>query len=416
MTRTPAPPDETVGQRIFRLRTERGLTTRELGGPGCSHAHISRIERGQRDPSVKALRYLARRLRVSVEYLETGRDHRAQDTLEMRVANAELELRFRSDPGSFESTFRAIYRQAAALGATQTALRARIGLGFAAAAAGHHVEAAAQLERVVKQLSPMTHPDVYITLARSLAAQGAFPEAIELLTAGLKDLRGQRPLNTAAYVRFATQLSYALDDANEPDEAIRVLRDATTRAARNTDPYSQVRLYWGQARVLAPREPAAALRFIRRAVTLLEATEDTLQLARAQLMSGTLLLAQGNLADAATALGLAERTILESGETQDRAWLRAEQGKLAARTGDPDTAVAYARQALDLLDTDDPAERGRALWALAEGLAGQGDDQGAEAAFADAAQLLALEHREEPVLAARAKFRRSRARGGTLQP
>ena len=35
---------ESVGQRLRRLREERGLSQRELSEPGISYAYISRIE------------------------------------------------------------------------------------------------------------------------------------------------------------------------------------------------------------------------------------------------------------------------------------------------------------------------------------------------------------------------------------
>src|SRR3954468_11463460 len=55
----PAAPHETIGERLRRLRIERGLTQRGLACDGVSHAHISRIEAGTREASVKALRLLA---------------------------------------------------------------------------------------------------------------------------------------------------------------------------------------------------------------------------------------------------------------------------------------------------------------------------------------------------------------------
>src|SRR3989440_5535986 len=63
---------ETIGKRLRRLRLERRLSQRELSSPGVSYAYISRIEAGARTPSVKALRQLAAKLGVTVEYLETG--------------------------------------------------------------------------------------------------------------------------------------------------------------------------------------------------------------------------------------------------------------------------------------------------------------------------------------------------------
>src|SRR6266567_3556854 len=88
---------ETIGERLRRLRLEGGLSQRELSSPGVSYAYISRIEAGARRPSVKALRKLARKLGVSVEYLETGSDLRDVDEREMRLADAELQLRLNDE-------------------------------------------------------------------------------------------------------------------------------------------------------------------------------------------------------------------------------------------------------------------------------------------------------------------------------
>jgi transcriptional regulator with XRE-family HTH domain len=63
---------EAIGARLRRLRTERGLSQRELSTLGVSYAYISRIEAGSRNPSVKALRMLAEKLGVPEEYLEYG--------------------------------------------------------------------------------------------------------------------------------------------------------------------------------------------------------------------------------------------------------------------------------------------------------------------------------------------------------
>src|SRR5204862_6142911 len=84
---------ETIGHRLRRLRLERNLSQRELSSQGVSYAYISRIEAGTRQPSVKALRMLARKLNVSVEYLETGREVGDDAERELRLAEAELSLR-----------------------------------------------------------------------------------------------------------------------------------------------------------------------------------------------------------------------------------------------------------------------------------------------------------------------------------
>src|SRR6059058_1784082 len=93
---------ETVGARLKRLRLQLGLSQRDLSSPGVSYAYISRIEAGARTPSIKALRKLAQKLWVSVEYLETGRDIREVDDRELKLSDAELQLRLESDTGAAE--------------------------------------------------------------------------------------------------------------------------------------------------------------------------------------------------------------------------------------------------------------------------------------------------------------------------
>lgn len=63
---------ETIGARLRRLREERGLSQRSLAGPKCTAAYLSRIENGQRIPTVDRLREIAGRLDVSLQLLETG--------------------------------------------------------------------------------------------------------------------------------------------------------------------------------------------------------------------------------------------------------------------------------------------------------------------------------------------------------
>ena len=45
-----------VGRRVYEAREAAGLSQRELAFPGCSAAYISRIERGERVPSLQVMR------------------------------------------------------------------------------------------------------------------------------------------------------------------------------------------------------------------------------------------------------------------------------------------------------------------------------------------------------------------------
>src|SRR6187455_1916450 len=59
-----------VGERLKAARERAGLSQRQLSFPGCSPAYISRIESGDRIPSLQLLRELGRRL----DDLETAED------------------------------------------------------------------------------------------------------------------------------------------------------------------------------------------------------------------------------------------------------------------------------------------------------------------------------------------------------
>src|SRR4051794_3684053 len=118
---------ETIGERLRRLRTERGLSQRELSAPGVSYAYISRIEAGARRPSVKALRQLARKLAVSAEYLETGSEIHDFERWELRLADAELRLRLGGEAEHAEHQFETVGREALDAGDTASAARAQIG-------------------------------------------------------------------------------------------------------------------------------------------------------------------------------------------------------------------------------------------------------------------------------------------------
>lgn len=61
--------------RLKRLREARGISQRELAelaGDGVTYSYISRIESGDRRPSLTAVRKLAKPLGVTPLFLETG--------------------------------------------------------------------------------------------------------------------------------------------------------------------------------------------------------------------------------------------------------------------------------------------------------------------------------------------------------
>ena len=382
---------ETIGQRLRRLRTERRLSQRELSSPGVSYAYISRIEAGTRQPSVKALRMLARKLGVSAGYLETGSELDAEEERELRLSDAELKLRLGEDPAEAVQVLEEVLQEALTAGDKTAATRARTTLGLAAAQRGDDAKTVELLEEAVSsgELSPRDRPDVYATLGRSYASQGTAARAVELFEQALGEVTEQAPDDVAAQVRFATYLSYALSDMGELERAEEVMNDALARSEDFADPYTRVRLYWSLARLSEYEgKYPAALDYVRRAIALLQATEDSLHLARAHLLSAWIMGSQGNAEGSGRHLELAERLLGPIPEPIDLAQLRIEQAKRDALLGNGEDAVTRARDALDLLGDSHDLERGSAAWALAEGLALQGDVDKAGKEFERAVKLL----------------------------
>ena len=65
--------DETLGERIRRLRVQQGLSLAKVVGDDVSRAFLNQVEMGKARPSIRVLRLLAERLGTEVEYLLEGR-------------------------------------------------------------------------------------------------------------------------------------------------------------------------------------------------------------------------------------------------------------------------------------------------------------------------------------------------------
>lgn len=81
-----------VGRRLKDARLAAGLSQRQLSFPGCSAAYISRLEAGDRVPSLQLLRKLAAKLNADEEYLATGVEQIRQDPPEAVAAEVERRL------------------------------------------------------------------------------------------------------------------------------------------------------------------------------------------------------------------------------------------------------------------------------------------------------------------------------------
>jgi transcriptional regulator with XRE-family HTH domain len=82
--------EETLGQRIRRLRQERGMTLAQVAGQDFTRAFLNQVEMGRSMPSTRLLRVIASRLGAPVDYLVDGSVRVLE--LELAVERARLAL------------------------------------------------------------------------------------------------------------------------------------------------------------------------------------------------------------------------------------------------------------------------------------------------------------------------------------
>ena len=377
---------ETIGQRLKRLRLEKGLSQRELAAPGVSYAYISRIEAGTRTPSVKALRKVAATLGVTADFLETGSNLGSVEARELRLSDLELAVRLGESDG-VDASLENVLAEALAAGDAAAAARAQVALAALAQERGQFDRAAALLEGAVadEPFRPVEHFEIYTSLGRAYASAGRTRDAATLLERCMEASEEVGELTLAA--RYAMLLSYALTDTGDLARAEGIVERALELVKDTTDPYMRVRLYWSMAR-LAHREgrETVALTNARRAIALLEATDDSFHLARAHLLAARITIARQDtdatemhLDDAAKLFGVAP-------SIEDRAELKILRSRVAAARGDVEKARSLAERAL-ALDGLSPADEGYALAALGDALTLSGDHGGAEESYRRSADL-----------------------------
>lgn len=375
-----------VGRRLREARERAGLSQRQLSFDGCSPAYISRIEAGERIPSLQLLREMGRRLGVSEDWLATGldRDLLAEDRT---LLDAEIALRFNELDSAEE-----LYGKALENSSTN-AERARslAGLGQIAFERGDPRRAVQQLEQAlsVSGTEAADQPSLADTLGRSYAMLDDLEPAIRLFRQSLE--RANRRKNSPESVRFGVLLANAYIDNNEFDQARDVLEQTVDKAENARDPVFRARIYWSLSRLHAlQREPADAARYARKALELLELTEHTTYAARAHQLLAHVELDRGN---ADEALGLLDRglpLIVESSNQVDEALFQLERARALAQLGRSGEATTLAQRSAEQLEGASPGDAGRGYAIVAEIYADLGDREGAIRTYERAAELLQI--------------------------
>jgi tetratricopeptide (TPR) repeat protein len=378
-----------VGRRLRQTRVEAGLSQRALAFPGCTPAYISRIEAGQRIPSLQLLRELANRIGVDVEYLARG--DAANAAVTDPLAEAELELRL-GDVDAAEQHFSMVASSPDATDRQRG--RSLAGLGQIAFGKGDCAGAIKAFEQAL-DLWPRLESDdpaVADSLGRAYAMTSQYDRAITLFERRHQEAEQRRDLIQT--VRFAVLLANTLVDSGSFDRAEQLLGHALAQNADDADPLTNARLWWTQSRLhTLQQEPALAEKYARLALDTLLLTEHTRYVALARQVLAHIYLDEGRAGEAIEVLEPA-RAILEASENAyDRGLIRVEVARALVELGRTDEALPLAETAAAELHDVSPIDAGRAHDVLANALRRRGDLDGAIAAAERALTLLPVDDR-----------------------
>jgi tetratricopeptide (TPR) repeat protein len=355
---------------LREARLSAGLSQRDLSFPGCSPAYISRIEAGDRIPSLQLLRAMGERLGVSEDYLATGAPTPLVSDRNPVLVDAEVALRL----DDFELAH-GLYEQALTQARDNfTRADALEGLGNVAFRRGDPKEAIRLLERslTLARAEPANRPSTTEIIARSHAALGDADTAIELLHLCLDRYRNENdPVNQ---VRFAVLLGYALTDAGRFDEAEAILGEGLEAGRGIKDPITRARLLWSQARLRGEQgETEQATQFARKALEVLRTTEHTHFIALTHEMLAILYNDLGRSQEALDLLREAWPMLEATASPIQIAHFRIEEARALAGVGEKEEAAAMAMDAVGALKDTQPQDAGRAYSLLGEIFADLGD-------------------------------------------
>ena len=357
-----------VGERLRNARERAGLSQRQLAFTGCSPGYISRIEAGERIPSLQILRELGRRLGVTEDYLATGAEARAGGDAQLAEAEAALLLDERE---TAERIYAGLLE--AALGAGERA-RALAGLGKLAFRAGRPQDAIARLEEALDLAPSLASQDPAVpdSLGRAYATAGNPEASVRLFERCLADAEERE--DRMSGIRFAVLLGHALIDRGDFGRAQGLLTRARELTEGSRDPVVRARLYWLQSRFHAEQEePEAAARYARKTLALVELTEHALYAARAHQLLAYI---ENDRGRGREALEILEegRPLLAEASPLERAQYALEEARALALLDRLDDAARIAMSASAALSEGSPEDTGRAYVLLARIFTESGDD------------------------------------------
>ena len=358
-----------IGRRVQQLRTERGLTQKQLAEPAYTPAYVSTLEAGRVRASEEALRHIAERLGVAYEELATGRPAHLATNLRLRLTDAQRTLATGEAEIAAEQ-YTALLAEAESHGLNAECAAALLGLGECALDTGDLATARLRFEESEKRLADAPLP-VRVPALRGRAVShylaGELRYSCYLLESTLDELnRGGLHDPDALLLLYAAVIAPYMDMGAHA-RAAQAAEYALALAPQVGDPALLARMHRSVARtMIAEGRIAEADASLGKAAELYRQLQIRTELANCHWMRGYLYAQNGDMERAESELREAQTMHSAQRATLYTSQVAVELADVLHRRGKSDEAAALLHDVLGDLSS----ERGAVHSAAAHRLLG----------------------------------------------
>jgi tetratricopeptide (TPR) repeat protein len=348
-------------RRLKHARLAAGMTQAQLAEPMYTHAYVSTLEAGRRQPSPTASKHFAQKLGMDVDELMTGRPPHLAASLRLSLQEARASL----SRGEFDETEQIASR------AVKDAKKYRLlrlhasALELLALTAERRSQLAVALE-LYQESEDLLRDEPLTAIAgaragriRCLHMDGDPRYAIYLGESLLEQMRQKRLDDPAARVRIQAPMVLAYFETGMRRQASAAAEELLRLAPRVTDPFNLAVMHMNVGRVLMQDgDVADADESYRRAEDYFRSLDLQTELGRAHLARGYNFVLNERLDDAEPELLIALEIFELTSSKVDEGRAYAELGRLSRLRGDIHEAMDRLRKASALLkDAKDAAEQ-----------------------------------------------------------
>ncbi|KFG02133.1 DNA-binding protein [Streptomyces scabiei] len=360
---------EVIGRRVQRLRTEQGLTQRQLAEPAYTPAYISTLEAGRVRASEPALRHIAERLGVEFEELATGRPAGFATELRLRLTGAQRTLAGGATEAAAEG-FTVVLAEAEEYGLVSEQADALLGLGECALETGDLETAQTRFEQAEQRLGDAPLPARVPALRGRATAHylaGELRYSCYLYESTLDELNRNGMHDPDALLLLYTGVIAPYMDMGAHARAAQAAELALALAPQSGDPALVARMHRSVARtMIAEGRTAEADASLAKASELYRQLQIRTELANCHWMRGYLHAQNGDYVRAEEELREARRMLSAKRATLYTSQVAVELADVLHRRGKSEEAAELLREVL----SDLSSERGALHSAAAHRLLG----------------------------------------------